>query len=308
MSGSRHHHYLSQCYLKGFTQGSAKNSKLTVLDLKNNSKFETVPRNVGGMRDFNRVEIDGVDPEIIEKTQSAFEAEVATALKKLGESFDFSGKTKYTILELIGMLAIKSPEMRKHLSGPQVQIANMMMAMTLESKERWESQVDQIKKSTGKDVSSGATFEEMKDLFERGAFEVSVSKEHQIHMELVGMQEITKLLHRRNWILLKAGDEAGEFITTDNPVSLTFNKPTSSAFVSPGFGLPETMVYFPVSKSLALVGEFGGKDGVQAANKYLVAMLNSKIIANSYQRVIASKCNFSYIAKGGAMQLGNTLV
>ncbi|MEJ5279813.1 DUF4238 domain-containing protein [Pseudomonas sp. MYb541] len=308
MSGSRHHHYLSQCYLKGFTQGSAKNSKLTVLDLKNKSKFETIPRNVGGMRDFNRVEIDGVDPEIIEKTQSNFEGEVASALKKLGESSDFSGKTKCTILELIGMLAIKSPEMRRHLSGPQVQIAHLMMAMTLESKERWESQVAQIKKSTGKDVSSGATFEEMKKLFERGAFEVSVSKEHQIHMELVGMQEITKLLHRRNWVLLKAGDEAGEFITTDNPVSLTFNKPATSAFVSPGFGLPETMVYFPVSKSLALVGEFGGKDGVQAASKYLVAMLNSKLIANSYQRVIASNCNFNYIAKGGAMQLGNMLV
>jgi len=59
----------------------------------------------------------------------------------------------------------------------------------------------------------------MKDLFEQGAFEVSISKEHQIQMELLGMQQITELLHKRKWVLLEGGDEAGEFITTDNPVS-----------------------------------------------------------------------------------------
>ncbi|TOJ99052.1 DUF4238 domain-containing protein [Vibrio parahaemolyticus] len=308
MSTSRHHHYLSQCYLKGFTQGNAKKSKLTVLDLKNKKKFETIPRNVGGMRDFNRVEIDGVDPEIIEKTQSDFEGKAATALKKLEETSDFSGEIKDVILELIGMLAIKSPEMREHLSKPHIQVANHIMAMTYESKERWESQVAQIKKETGEDISDGTTFEEMKDLFERGAFEVSVSKEHQIYMELLGMQRITELLHQRNWVLLKAADGAGEFITTDNPVSLTWHNPESAPFDSPGFGLPDTMVYFPVSKNLALVGEFDREDAIKEANKHLVAILNSKIIANSYQRVLASKSNFNYIAKGGAMQLGHTLV
>ncbi|EEW07303.1 hypothetical protein VMB_14700 [Vibrio mimicus VM603] len=308
LSTSRHHHYLSQCYLKGFTQGSAKKSKLTVLDLKNKKKFETTPRNVGGMRDFNRVEIEGVDPEIVEKTQSDFEGKAATALKRLEETSDFSGETKDVILELIGMLAIKSPEMREHLAKPQIQIANHIMAMTFESKERWESQVAQIKQDTGEDIADGITFEEMKDMFERGAFEVSVSKEHQIYMELLGMQRITELLHQRNWVLLKTGEGAGEFITTDNPVSLTWHDSASASFISPGFGLPDTMVYFPVSKNLALVGEFNREDGVRDANKHLVAILNSKIIENSYQRVLASKSNFNYIAKGGVMQLGNTLV
>ena len=308
MSGSRHHHYLSQCYLKGFTQGSAKNSKLTVLDLKSHARFETIPRNVGGMRDFNRIEIAGVDPEIVEKAQADFEGKVATALKKLDASSNFSGETKNIILELIGMLAIKSPEMRRHLAEPQIKVAKLMMAMNLESKERWESQVAKFKKSTGEDLPGDATFEEVKSAFEQGALEVSVSKEHQIQMELVGVREITNLLHQRNWLLLKPEDEAGEFITTDNPVSLAFNKPASSTFVSPGFGLPDTMVYFPVSKNLALVGEFGGEVGVRAADKYLVATLNSKVIVNSYQRVFASKCNFNYIAKGGVMQQGNSLL
>ena len=139
MSKSRHHHYLSQCYLKGFTQGSAKKSKLTVIDLKGKKEFETTPRNVGGMRDFNRVEIEGIDPEVVEKAQSDFEGKVATAIKKVGETFQFSGENKSLILDLIGMLAIKSPEMREHLAKPQIDIAKKILAMGLESKERWES-------------------------------------------------------------------------------------------------------------------------------------------------------------------------
>ena len=34
MTKAKHHHYLSDCYLKEFTQGSAKNSKLAVVELK----------------------------------------------------------------------------------------------------------------------------------------------------------------------------------------------------------------------------------------------------------------------------------
>ncbi|WP_018917451.1 DUF4238 domain-containing protein [Vreelandella zhanjiangensis] len=309
MSASRHHHYLSQCYLKGFTQGNAKKSKLTVIDLKESKTFETTPRNVGGIRDFNRVEIEGVDPEVIEKAQSEFESKVAKALQELPETLNFSGETKDLILELIGMLAIKSPEMREHLSKPLIQIAKMTMAMTLEAKERWESQITKVKADTGEDISNGKTYEEMKAFVEGQEYDIAVKKEHKIHMELIGMQQITELLHMRNWTLVKAGGESGEFITTDNPVSLTWHNPDQAPqFMSPGFGLRDTMVYFPISKKLALVGEFDRDDAVAEANKPLVAILNSKIIANSYQRVFAAKNNFNYVAKGGEICKGNTLL
>mgnify|MGYP002151931929 FL=1 len=184
-----------------------------------------------------------------------------------------------------------------------------MMAMALESKERWESQVEQIKTDTGEDISNGATYDEMKEFFESQEYEVKVKQEHQIHMELNGMQRITELLHMRNWVLVKTGEQTGEFITTDNPVCLSWHNPESvPPFASPGFGLKNTMVYFPVSKNLALIGEFDRKDEQLNANKNLVAILNSKIIANSYQRVFASKTNFNYIAKGGAKKTGATLL
>lgn len=78
--------------------------------------------------------------------------------------------------------------------------------------------------------------------------------------------------------------------------------------MSPGFGSKDTMVYFPVSKNLALVGEFDRKDEEKVANKKLVAILNSKIIANGYQRVFASKSNFNYIAKDSEIKAGIALL
>lgn len=306
---SRHHHYLSQCYLKGFTQGNAKKSKLTVLDLKDKKKFETIPRNVGGMRDFNRVEIDGIDPEVVEKAQSDFEGKVATALRNIEETREFQGDDRAIILELIGMLAIKSPEMREHIAKPQIEIAKKLVALEFDSKERWERQVQETLEETGEDVSGGMTFEDMKEFFESQKYDVTVTQEHQIHMELIGMQRITELLHLRDWVLVEKGDDASEFITTDNPVSLTWFDPSQKPpFLSPGFGLIDTTVYFPLSKNLALIGEFDREDGKKLANKNLIAMLNSKIIANSYQRVIASKTTFDYMATGGEMKQGNTLI
>jgi hypothetical protein len=195
------------------------------------------------------------------------------------------------------------------LSKPLIQIAKMTMAMTMETNERWESQIAQAKDNTSEDISNGKTYGEMKAFVEGQEFEITVKKEHQIHMELIGMQQITALLHMRKWILVKAGRESGEFITTDNPVSLTWHRPNQvPQFMFPGFGLRDTMVYFPISKNLALIGEFDGDDAVIEANKHLVAILNSKIIANSYQRVFAAKNNFNYVAKGGEISKGNTLL
>src|SRR5690606_19289629 len=138
---ARHHHYLSQCYLKEFTKGRGKKSKLTVIDFREKKTFETIPRNVGGIRDFNRIDVEGVDPNILESQISEFESEAASALKKLNETRDFSGDVKEIILNLIALIAIRSPERREHMRSFHADIAERMTSLSLANKERWESQV-----------------------------------------------------------------------------------------------------------------------------------------------------------------------
>ena len=307
---ARHHHYLPQCYLKGFTKRGGKKSKLTVIDLRQKKHFETTPRNVGGIRDFNRISIEGVDQNILEKSLAKFESAVATALRKLEGGAAFEGKIRDLILNLVAMLAIRSPKMREHWRKFQTKIVERMMALTLATKERWESQIRQIKES-GQDVNDNITYEEVKKFYESKTYRIEVAREFHIQLEFVGIEAILPFLYRRNWLLLKATNESGPFITTDNPVNLTWKEPDKiPPFYrnSPGYGMRDTQVYFPVSKKLALIGEFDGPEGVIESTRELVAVLNSKMLLFTYKQIYAPNLLFYFRGADGEVLDGRKLL
>ncbi|MGZ7208509.1 MAG: DUF4238 domain-containing protein [Methanobacterium sp.] len=307
---ARHHHYLSQCYLKGFTKGGSKKSKLTVVDFKEKKRFETIPRNVGGIRDFNRIDVKGFDQNVLEKSLSEFEGEAASALSNLEESLDFQGETKSLILNLIALLAARSPQRREHWSGFQTKILENIMELSLADKERWESQIRQMKES-GKEVNDNLSYEDMKRFHDSKEYDITFAREHHINMEFVVVEAILPYLDHRNWLLIKATDESGPFITTDNPVILTWNEPEKiPPFYrnSPGYGMRNTQVYFPVSRNIALVGEFEGRLGVIDGTSELVAALNSKMLAFTYKQVYSSKIGFYFHGRNGELLEGTQLL
>lgn len=307
---ARHHHYLSQCYLRGFTKGGSKKSKLKVFDLRNKKIFETIPRNVGGIRDFNRIDVEGTDQNVIEKSLAIFEGEAASALRKLEETHEFEGDTKELILNLIALLAVRSPEMREHWQSFQAKIAEQMMGLSLATKERWESQIEQVK-DNGKDINENVTYDDVKKFHESKEYTITVSREHHIRMEFVGVEAILPLLHARNWLLVKTTDETGPLITTDNPVNLVWKEPDKiPPFYrnSPGYGMKDTQVYFPISKDLGLIGEFDIEEGVLEGNIELIAALNSKLLMFSYKQIYAPKTQFKFRWKDGKILNGNELL
>ena len=307
---ARNHHYLSQCYLKGFTKGGSKKSKLAVIDLKGKKFFSTIPRNVGGIRDFNRIEIDGFDPNVIENSYSEFEGHAATALKRVQESLELDAESKDYILNLIALLSIRSPEQRENWRQFHAQIAERIMDLSLATKQRWESQVAQMK-ANGIEVDNDTTYEDAKSFHESKKYTIEVVKERHIHREMVGVEAILPYLQGRNWLLIHTTEESGPFITTDNPVNLTWNEPGKIPPFhrnSPGFGMKGTQVYFPLSRNLALVGEFEGREGLVYATKELAAVLNSKMLMFVYKQVYAPKINFYYLRRDGSLSVGSTIL
>ena len=63
-NNARNHHWVPQCYLKGFAKSRSKNAQLHVADFEANRQFMTIPRNVAAAGDFNRIDIDGVNPNL----------------------------------------------------------------------------------------------------------------------------------------------------------------------------------------------------------------------------------------------------
>jgi hypothetical protein len=307
---ARHHHYLSQCYLKGFTKGNSKKSKLTVIDFQEKKTFETIPRNVGGIRDFNRIDIKGFDPNTVEDSWAEFEGHVAIAIKEIQKDLHFEGEIKDSILSLIGLIAVRSPEQRENWRQFHAQIAERVMALSISSKKMYEDQIRRMK-ADGIKVANDVSYDDMKDFIERKGYEIKVAREHHIHMELLGLEKILPLLYARNWLVLNANEQTGPFITTDKPVNLTWNDSDSIPHFrksSPGFGLNNTQLYFPVSKYVALLGKFDGNDDVIEVSKEIVSTFNSMMLMSFYKQIYSPTLKFFYLDTKNKYLDGNSLL
>jgi hypothetical protein len=307
---ARHHHYLSQCYLKGFTNGGSKKSKLTVIDLREKKQFETTPRNVGGLRDFNRIDLEGLDQNILEKSLSEFEGAAATALRKIEEGANFDGDIKDSILYLIALLATRSPERREHWRQFEAQVMERIMDASLATKEMWESQLRHMKES-GKEIDESIKYEDVKEFFKKKQYTIEFAREHHIRMEFVGVNAILPLLYKRKWLIVKSTNESGPLITSDNPVNLTWNEPERIPpfyRASPGYGMKDTQVYIPLSKNTGLIGEFDGHEGTIDGTQDLVAILNSKTLMFTFRQLYAPKLGFYFHDHNGHLLDGKKLL
>ncbi len=303
---ARYHHFLPQCYLKGFTCGKSKKSKLAVLDIKEDKAFETIPRNVGGVRDFNRIEIKGgVDPNYLEHELSKFENQVATALKNLRKTLDFSGETKDIILHFITLIALRSPEKREYIRQCEAQLTERIMGITHASKEIWESMEGNDK------LKEYVSYEDSKKFFESKEYTIEVPREYHIYMELSLFDDILPCMFNRRWLLIIADEKSGPFITTDSPVNLLWKYPEKIPLCyrySPGFGREGTMVYFPISQELALIGEFDGGERTVRATEDQVAMFNSNMLFNCPRQIYAPKFDFKCWGKENNILSGRELL
>lgn len=307
---ARHHHYLSQCYLRGFTKSGGKKSKLCVIDIRNKKHFETNTRNVGGIRDFNRIEIEGLPADTLEMDLSHFEGMVATSLRNVEKNKLFAGEDKENILNLIALLAIRSPEMRENWRQFNEKVCKRVMSLSLATKERWDSQTAQMKEKGYSDEPE-VSYEQIKAFHDNDEYTVELKKEAHIQMELTGIEAILPTLFNRKWVLILATDETGPFITTDNPVILTWNNPESIPPLyrrSPGHGMRDTEILFPLSRNMILLGAFDGNEGVLEGNNELVATLNSKMLSFTYKQIYAPKMNFNFYNKANEIIDGTKLL
>ncbi|WP_293935767.1 DUF4238 domain-containing protein [Iodobacter sp.] len=308
---ARRHHYLSQCYLRGFTKNEAKKSQLICIDIKEKRTFKTTPQNVGSSKDFNKITIDDYDPNTLEYLISEFESEAAVAMRELALCPIFEGKNKNIILYMMALFTLRSPHKRAQFDKFRSKILERMLDITLSSKEQYENQINKIKERETF-YTKKTSYEDVKNLHENKGYTLSFQNESYIQMEFVGIDAILPCLHNRNWLLLKSTLESGPFITTDNPVSLIWANPESiPPFYrsAPGFGLKGTQVYFPLSKSLALIGEFNEKSGATVnATKQLVAFFNRQAIAHAKKQLYTPDIDFFYLNNKETISEGSRLL
>lgn len=296
LSTSRRHHYLSQCYLKGFA-ADRDNPELFVVDAKEKRSFTTSPLNVANERDFHRIEISGLSPDALEQAFSGFEGELGPALQRIIDARSIQNENDRTVLlNFVGLIAFKNPRLRENIRKAHEQELKIFMELITSTREKYDTHVKQARPEEFNEETAEADYQRMKEFVNNGQYRIDLRTETHLQIELQNFQKLLPLIFKRHWVLYKAPRNATGFITSDHPACLMWADPAMrGGFYPPGFGLPKTQLLFPISNELAMIGAFELENDEVDANELLIAQINGAVIAHGNRQIFARSNDFSYI-------------
>jgi hypothetical protein len=199
------------------------------------------------------------------------------------------------------MFAVRNPRHRNAISEFFADLSKKVMSLALATPERWASQVTRMRaagvlKENEKEVS----YEQLKEFFERGEFDVNVSRGYRISLEMGAIEPVLKTMENREWTLLIAGPQTGGYITTDHPVCVTNGDGVPPSFQNPiGHGTTGSTLIIPICKDLLAIGTFTGLRSVVHATNLQVAMLNSMVVQFAERQIYAADDQFRIISTKG---------
>lgn len=286
------HHYVPAMYLRGFT--GAKD-QLYAIDRPSERWFRTAPENVAKKKNFNRIEVDGMEPNVLEKALSEFESEVAPAIDRIKAAKSLAAEADRSLLvNFMAAVALRNPRRRRDL-GKIISLAKRK-AFTdrFGTKENFDATVIKMKADGAWIEKTAPTFDEMQTP-PAEAFETS--KEEIMIAEIDHHDRLTEQLWNRKWRMFVAAEDSGGFVTTDDPVCLRWSDGQAHSGMSPGFAMGHTEVIFPISTKLALKGTFEGEESVVDADAATVGSMNSLIISNAENQVYAHDHSFKFLRR-----------
>jgi hypothetical protein len=211
---ARRHHYVPQCYLKGFAVARKKTHQLVVFDCKSGTTFKAPTEKVAVERDFNRVEIEGHAPDAIEQGMSELETRVASALDRIIATRSIRREEDRSYLfNLIGLLALRNPGQREIWRDFREQMVKRIMYLATETPQRWASQIAKAQEAgyVSKDVD--VDYAKIRKSMEDG-YRIEVSTGEHIVKEMSSLDTILPHIFNRKWALLKCHVSSGGFVTS----------------------------------------------------------------------------------------------
>jgi uncharacterized protein DUF4238 len=291
---ARRHHYLPQCYLKGFSKPRkrGKSHEVHVFD-RSGKTFRTNIINVAAERDFNRIEVEGHPPDIVEQEIAKFESKVGPALSRILESRTLKNEDdRFVLFNLIALVGTKNPRHRESLRQFHEQIAHLLMQAATSTEEHWKTEMRRMK-ADGYVPECEVPYGEMRKAA-RKKFRVEVPTERHIGYEMHALKVVLPTLLNRKWVVLLAPEESAGFVTCDYPVCLMFTDPKiRGGLYGPGHGLHGTELVFPIGRHMAIVGSFEAQEAALQVTESLVANVNGVIVAYADRQVYAGDPDFT---------------
>jgi hypothetical protein len=250
---ARNHHFVPQGYLAGFTGDGTSKGSLFVSDLVSGSIFPTNPRNVGAERDFNRIEADGHDPDILERHLGEFEGRAISIIRGIQASGELPADEELSyVVNLMALLVVRNPKSRRTMNTARRHMVRVIGDMLTSDRRLFEHHFAKAKEDGFVPQDAEVSFEALRKFIENDQYTVTVSTSESLSLELGGFENALRLLGSRYWSLVTAAADAPDFVTCDHPVTPVFKDPKRGGRI--GYGLPQTEVSFPLNTRQTLLG------------------------------------------------------
>jgi hypothetical protein len=291
---SRDQHYVPVGYLKGFCRTEKGAPWLTAFDLKTGAIFDSKPTEVAFERDLYF--LPTARSNKLERALQRWEEDGYKAIAQVVQMQKVpQGIERQKLILFLALLIIRVPSARDALNRFQVDFARQGLLPRVKSREAWEAYQRELAKAG---IGSGkqSDYETIKHVVESGELPIRANPEWITHLSLDGVMPLVGSLHPRKWTVY-ANDSADEFIVSDNPVSLHWTRRSMRAGPPhPGFGLPGTDVWVPLTKRLGILGRFeGAEGGVVGADRSTVASMNSRVLSRVFRFAYGPSRSFIWL-------------
>lgn len=295
MGEARKHHFISRCYLQGFTHNGAKNSKLFVVSLDKSRTFECVPSNVAHVRDFNRLE--GFPIGALDNALGQFEGLACGALREIERSRSIPSHENWNyVMNMAALFAVRHPTQRENIRQFMSNVGERIIDLILAQPERYYETVKKAREAGHVTTARDVSYEEMKDFHQRKQYKIQVSTNFHVEQEMKVLDTALETFSARNWTLFFAAPDAGHFVTSDRPLMLLDLSDSPRGQVRHvGHATRGTMVVFPISKSALAIGTYNEASAPISsllAEREDVARFNGVTVQYAYREVYASSPKF----------------
>ena len=301
MSETRAQHYIPQFILRNFTPNGTTGEHVFVTSPAEKKQWRSLPSQMAHHRDFYRVEIDGVDPNIVERFLSKLEAGASPVFREMIqlEQIPLSARDYELLMTFLAFSFARVPSQREMLERSLEAMNKQILRIVLETPERWAEFLGAQRRETAGSTDEDVSYLKMKDFVDRDEYSVRMEgNNYQVKMMFRTAEIVLPLLARRRWGLLIS--RSGEFICADRP-ALFFNSPEPPNH-PPALGFEDTSVAFPVSRHVILIGAGDMSNEVRYLNKKSVAGMNRIALVNTHRYLFSSKSEFPWLDRSGKVR------
>ena len=273
----RRHHYVPAFMLQGFTPSGRRDDLLWVHDGEQQKAWQTKPDRTAHERDYYRVDLVDTDPYIVEKTFAIIEGEAAALINGMQQSGKLpEGEGFEQLIQFVTLLAFRTPSLRDLYERNMSYVGRERLKFAISHRAFFERFLEDQRQAGNELLPPGTTYEELRDFaLDDEAYDLVIPRTESVQMILKLLPDLVPVFLARRWSLLLAAQGEGSFICSDMPVSITPTRPDfEQRFL--GFGLPETELTVPLSRSMVLVGSYEAPSITAEVDANYISVVNRR--------------------------------